>query len=250
MNTKNAEDNRRYKRIYLPSDVYEAPQISNASAEWPRGAKSFLYDISYSGAALSAPREGLLTIESGQIMPLKLSLGDQASFSAHVKVIRVTSEIVGVNFEELPTDGHRAIEKFLQIKLIGAYMRLVDPKLYSPEQTFHFWYHGPKDTNIFIWTLHEALEKFSIELDFEVLFWNRGRFSLGHSHPTLRRLTEDYTYFINFESPQKPFENNGSVPQKFFDLVSYITPGATETEKDFLTEIVRVLGENLPKKKK
>ena len=65
--------------------------------------------------------------------------------------MRASSNGLALEFVDVPIDARIFIDRLISDRVIGLNMSLVDPKFYSANASFTHWFHGPKDTNLFLW---------------------------------------------------------------------------------------------------
>jgi hypothetical protein len=68
----------------------------------------------------------------------------------------------------------------------------VDPSLFQQTQNFQYWFHGPNDTNVFVWVNGERIKKAIVELNHQILTWDQGELSQGKTRGDLNSAVEDY----------------------------------------------------------
>jgi hypothetical protein len=191
------KDQRRFPRVFLQNaDVFRA--LVGAKLIWSADVTTDLLDLSYTGAAAVQPPAR--HFEKGQALSLDFSFAGQAPVKVNAKVVRSDGKIVGLQFSELEAPARLAFENFLNDNLLGLNLRQVDPKLFSQSQDFTNWYHGPKDTNVFIWTLNGSLTKAIVEIDHLILVWNQGVLKQGKSRSDLSSAIDDYYSPVLYES--------------------------------------------------
>ncbi len=149
-------------------------EIVGAKATWPDGQSVEIFDLSYSGASMRKP--DALLFEKGKRLSLRLEIAGYSFFSQPCELVRSDEKMVAVRFQKLDTVALKIFDEFLNDKLLGLHMALVNPKFYGENQTFKYWFHGPRDTNVFLWVDGEKLSQASIELDEQFLEWNGLKF--------------------------------------------------------------------------
>lgn len=145
---KNHEQ-RRFPRVNIATDIAEARGELAAQVTWPNLEMSWVSDLSYKGMA--ARRPGLFPFAAQQIVDLHMALGVSPSFKVRAKIVWFNLEMVGLQFDNLPPEGHIAMTEYLDAKLLGQSLRQVQASLIDPGNTFDFWLQGPGDTGVFVW---------------------------------------------------------------------------------------------------
>jgi hypothetical protein len=149
-----------------------------------------VYDLSYSGAALvRTPRVDPL---QGDHISVDVHLSGQPEFSVTGEVVRVTEKIVAITFGPMATEARTALERFLHAKMIGLHVRPIDPKYFARPGSATHWFHGPNNTNIFLWYEHTKLVRASVEVGSDFLNWQNGQFTEGQSSQFLDYENDDY----------------------------------------------------------
>lgn len=196
--SKENSNSRRYPRIFLTKGIQEFDRIIGIDVKWPEGITTGVLDISYIGAALIKSSKAEEKFSKGDLVELLFSFTDgpqNVPFDA--EVIREDEKTRAVYFPELSIQARQALEIFLKQKLVGLNTRLVDPKYYIKEQGFNFWFHGPNQTNVFIWEDNTKIQKATIEMNYEVITFENGSFYHSESKKYLEVPTEDYAYRVN-----------------------------------------------------
>ncbi len=190
-----AENQRRYPRVFLDKSLGDFKEMLGIQVRWPNGDVGGVLDISYIGAALNRPAGLDIPFSQNEQLPLEFLFGNH-SVNINVFLVRKLDHILGVHFPDLSVQAHLEIENFLKDKIIGLNTHYIEPRFYSRTQDFSHWYHGPNDTNVFIWEGHEKILKATIELNHQVLFYGDGEFHTTKASPWTQDPTDDYAYYI------------------------------------------------------
>jgi hypothetical protein len=215
------KEQRRFPRVFL-QNAEAFNSLVGAKAVWPGGQLSEILDLSYTGAAVAGPAPH--EIEKGETVELEFQFAGQKSARAQSKVIRNDGKIIGVQFSELDPRSRLSFENFMNDNLLGLNLRQVDPGLFSQNQDFTHWFHGPKDTNVFVWESGRSLQKAIVEIDHQILVWNQGVLSQGKSRGDLNSAIDDYYSPVLYES----LRAGESVDQKLLSRVVKILSQAAE----------------------
>jgi len=146
------KDRRKYPRV-----KFGAPSLSFDVLIKDFGP-SMVYDMSFSGAALAQPKENPVG-EDVKDLTVQLQMSGEAEpvgCELACKVIRASSSILALEFANVPAEARLLIDQVISDRVIGLNMNLIDPKHYNPSATFAYWFHGPKDTNLFIWEMESG----------------------------------------------------------------------------------------------
>lgn len=164
---------RKFPRIFLVG-LEDLKELIGARVTWPDRQVVDVFDMSYSGASMKKPDR--LELEPGKELMLLWEIAGSSPFPVPCKLVRGDEKMVAIQFLHLSTDALRIFDEFLNDKLLGRHTALVNPKFYGDNQTFKYWFHGPRDTNVFLWTEGERIDRATVELDGLYLQWDGSRF--------------------------------------------------------------------------
>ncbi len=176
------KDRRKYQRVLVE------PSSKVLSVNLVGFGKTLVFDMSYEGAAFAQPKEKKVNeVDQPVVLHLQTDI-DEATIDA--TSVRVNDEVVAVEFQNISVEARIIIDRVVTDRIVGLNMALIDPKHYSGKADFSFWFHGPKDTNLYLWMLGDNLVKAQMELadatmafeDDMLLFENR---SVQSGVPTL-----------------------------------------------------------------
>lgn len=228
-------DRRRYPRIFLQSaEAFQ--KLIGGQVRWAGGATTDLLDLSYTGAAAGQP--GSLMLEKGQIVGLSFILAGHAPVDVSGRVIRADGQIVGLQFDALSPEARLAFETFLSDNLLGLSLKKVDPSMFRGSQDFNHWYHGPKDTNVFVWMRGPILTKAIVEIDNQILVLDGGKLQQGKSRADLTSAIEDYYSPVLFESVRAGTSPESPLVARVAKVLSQMKDAGTE-----ITLLLRALEE-------
>lgn len=142
-------EKRRYPRVQLNPSLGEVLAILGAQVAWPNEETSDVLDLSYKGAAVRRPGLYPIALESKSMMSVQLGWLDP--FVVEARLAWANLDWVGLEFADLPADGHRAMAEYLDARLTGAKLKPIERALYSGAQDFTAWYQGPSGTHVFVW---------------------------------------------------------------------------------------------------
>lgn len=173
---------RRYPRLFMAHKDEAYSNIVGAKVIWPNGHLSQVLDMSYAGIAVS-PQGILSSIKDGQELQVQLKIGDSDAFALQVKVVRVSAALIGLKIETTSVEGRLKIDQHLKDQIVGHHTRKVSPELLHPSAKSQSWYHGPFDTNIFLWKDDQsAISKVLIEYDNLILSLENGQYDVVRSY--------------------------------------------------------------------
>lgn len=208
---------RRYPRILIGKGLIG--RLSGIDAYWPDGKKTGVVDISYIGASVISHKEPAWDLSKGEKIKLEfhfLESDKRAMFEC--EVVRQDDRCTGFYFPNLSVEARKHLQKYLDSKIVAQNTRFVDPKHYIKEQGFSYWYHGPNQTNIFIWGDKKKIKRCTIELEGQVLSFENGKALESKSADFLFVPTEDYGHQVNNPDEQKPAQ-----AQAIKKIISFLT---------------------------
>ncbi|MBX3021333.1 MAG: PilZ domain-containing protein [Bdellovibrionales bacterium] len=170
----NFREQRRYPRALLKPALAEVIAVLGAQVTWPNDEASDVLDLSYKGAAVRRP--GMFPVAVQNQMPVQVKLGIDKPFEVFARVAWSNLEWVGLEFNEVPAEGHQAMTDFLDAKLLGAAMRPVEKVLFSASSSFTSWYQGPGGVHVFVWmNSNRLIDRINVDFGTESVFFERGQ---------------------------------------------------------------------------
>ena len=170
-------EKRKFPRVDLNNLPADIKRMIGASVVWPWNETTSVIDLSHNGAALAVPKSK--NIAPGEELDLQFVIDGFPKFRVASSIARAGEHIVGIKFLAMDTAARMQFEKFLQSKLIGLSVRLVNPHFYGPSDNFTYWFHGPHDFNVFIWEQAGHVERAMVEMGEDVLLYDGGSFRAG-----------------------------------------------------------------------
>lgn len=172
------EDRRRHPRINIRDEIEKAQALKGAEIEVEGSDKALkVFDMSVSGLAC----EKLENVKEKSIFKAKIRLGELEPQDVSVEVVWSSEKVTGLRFESCEANVKLSIGDFLQDRIVGQYMISVDPKYFADHVDFQVWYHGPNNTNVFIWKVDgkEDVAKVMVAFDGTSLIFEEGEFRAG-----------------------------------------------------------------------
>ena len=175
-----SKDRRKHPRVPVDS-----PKEKGINLQVVDHGPSFFFDMSYKGAALSQPKEKKIT-KAGQLITLDLkSDRDQGQLKA--KVVRFNDKSLAVHFEDVGVTTRVIIDRLVTDRIVGMNMKMMDPKNFGSKSDFDYWFHGPRETNLYLWVKNDFLSKVHFDIasisilyeDDHLIFENREGFQAG-----------------------------------------------------------------------
>jgi len=185
----------RHKRIprnlTAHSDSYFSP-LGGVSFQWSDRSETPVFDLSFGGIAL--PSTGRLqALKVGQIHEGRLKVvGIAEPVPLKVRVITLTSQIIGFAFESMSTEGRLVLDQSVKEALILNSFKSI-PATELPETDRPLaWFHGVFDTNLLLWDVDA--DRFGFE--FENLY-----LSYSHGSVTLTKTTAAHSEAKGYLAP-------------------------------------------------
>lgn len=190
-----------------------------------------VYDISFLGLAFDRAEE----ISEGDELVVFLKLAEAAPFEINAQVVRSTEDKVAVQLIDLSGASHLAIDRFLKDKLVGIQMHLVTKKFYNPNESFDYWFHGPRSTNLLLWSPQGRLERAFFEAGEDVVIYENDHLSYRKSEDEARGRGFSYEYDIEVDKKSDQAPPQGVV-QRFVQIIHQV-----EGHEDILTPFRQIL---------
>jgi len=190
--------------------------LPGITLQWPNRSESVVFDLSFAGLAASTTVTSLVNttriekIKMGHAFDLALKIaGLEDPLPVKLKVVKLTAKVIGFAFDTLSSAGRLVIEQTMKDALICLNLREESTARLHPHLKADSWWHGPFDTNIFVWReADQSLRKLVVEYDNLVWIYDQGEVSIVRS---MAALSEAQGYLPNhFETSfQKMAMGNG-----------------------------------------
>ncbi|GEM_PF-3060573 len=170
---------RKFVRISTQVEHGLAQVFVGAQLKWSNGETSKVFDLSYKGAAVGRPKG--LDLKACHFYSVEIVFSEGESLEVRTEVMWFDDHVVGLFFDQMGAQDHSRLTAFLKDKLIGANLRLVDPKFYKSTHTFTHWYQGPGEVQVQIWqdTENDSVQRLEIHRDGSSFTYNQGMISVG-----------------------------------------------------------------------
>lgn len=175
MSTDN-EEKRKFRRVQVQS---LGASLSGLTVQMKGTGLVELYDISYGGAAFSQPEHQRVSL-TGEMVELDFFLNGQKAQNLTGKVVRLTQEMFAVEFIDASAETKSFVDRLITNRMVGLNMNLIDPQFYRGKESFAYWFHGPKNTNLFLWENQTHLSKASLDMFDVALHWENGLFQIDN----------------------------------------------------------------------
>lgn len=218
LNNDNVLMAKRYPRVFITSRMKESEFLKNAQVVWPSGFASQIYDFGRTCITVYFPMRLNMQLSKGEFIKLGFRLGAH-ELTSDCRVVRSETRLLVVEPMRLAVSQAAKVDAFFNPQYIAEHLYEVPSKDFAPEQTFQKWYHGPMDTNLYVWQDIDGIKRVSLELKDKVYCWTVEGFFSGPSRDTLSYPTEDYAYFTNFLSPIEPVDANSKDVKTFLEFI-------------------------------
>lgn len=169
---------KKTPRLFLNPRAPVNEPLIGVSWMWPDRSRSPVFDISLAGMLVSA--KGYIgKLKLGEQFESRLDLDDKgASIQVKVRVEKISADSLSLAFESLSADRRLVIEQNLKDRiLIQNFKKMKDTSGLAPQLQGAEWFHGPFDTNFFMWQLNPgySLEKAIVEYDHLLVIFEEGK---------------------------------------------------------------------------
>ncbi len=170
-------DNRRFARVITASKSDSLQSVESLNLTWETGERLKIFDISYGGIACQKPTKQNVT--SGDLKTLQIHFARQQDIIFPAEVVWVGEEFVGLNFEPLNVQARKALNDFLDTRLLGVGLRLIDKKYYSEGLTCQRWFQGTHGVNVYIWEEEDKIKACEVEVEEYTVEFNLSKSATG-----------------------------------------------------------------------
>ncbi len=174
--SERTDERRKFRRVTIQN---VGASISGLSVQLVGVGDIELVDLGYGGAAFSQPEQGRVSL-TGEIVHLDFFINGQKSQNLSGKVVRLTDEVFAVEFIDSSKKTKAFVDKLITNRMVGVNMNLIDPQFYRGKESFSYWFHGPKSTNLFLWEENGQLHKASMDFADVALHWDGTQFHIDH----------------------------------------------------------------------
>ena len=227
-------ERRRYPRMFLIGAA-ELRAIIGAEIRWNDSRISRVVDLSFLGAAVENPKS--LDLHRDQIVEIDLMLKGQDPLRVVGRVVRADEKVIALEFAALPLTARRGLALFLNDQTLGFHLRPVNPLFFDKHQNFSQWFHGPNDTNLFIWREGSKIVRAVFEAYNEVLFFEGQDLYVGKSRDHLELPTEDYAYNVLNDAARAPLIPGAPIEERAREILAQAQQRHPE-----LKELLEILG--------
>lgn len=164
---------RRFPRVRMSQTMSNVTAALAAQLTWPNHEISEIQDLAYKGC--SASRPGMFEIKGHEIVDVEIELGGEPKFQVKARVVWNSHDWIGMEFLNIPAEGHAAMTEFLDAKLVGSVMKKVETVFVGPGQSFTHWFQGTGVTHVFVWTNSAKLiDRVTVDMGGKIVEFKRG----------------------------------------------------------------------------
>ncbi len=215
---------RRYPRIVIPHEKADLHTIIGINAQIPSGEKVPVLDLSYNGAAiLKVPHREIEKI--GTELPLQFFFEGHLLKPVKTEVVRTSDSAVGLRFAAMPPETRVDFDKMMNDKMLGLNTHRVRTDLLnSKDRRYNLthWYHGPKDTNIFIWMIEDQMVKFMIEVDYQMIDFEKGEMQFAQTLPETEFFRDGYSGYAEVRASSNVSFSQTDLMKRAINILSHI----------------------------
>jgi hypothetical protein len=214
---------RRYPRIVIPTEKTDLHTIVGINAQVPSGEKVPVLDLSYNGAAIVRP--GKHTEKIGTNIPLQFVFENHMLKPVQAEIVRTSDSAVGLRFGEMSPQTRLDFDKMMSDKMLGLNTHRVRTDLLNSRDRRHnlsHWYHGPKDTNIFVWMWENKLLRFKIEVDYQLIEFEEGNLSFTQTLPETEFFRDGYSGYAEVRSSSNVSFSQTDLLKRAVNILSHI----------------------------
>ncbi len=169
---------KKTPRIFLNPKSLEKTPMPGVSWMWPDRSRSSVYNLSLAGMLVSA--KGYVgKLKTGEQFESRLDLDEKGtSIQVKVRVEKISATTLSLSFESLSADRRLIIEQGLRDRILIQNLKKMDDVSGLPLQMQTAqWFHGPFDTNFFLWQLNPgySMEKAIVEYDNLICVFEEGK---------------------------------------------------------------------------
>jgi hypothetical protein len=224
-------ERRQFERIPVALDWGEVQPLLGALIHWPNHETSPVFDMSYFG--LAAGRPALFKAEPNQSHSVQLELGKEPLLPVQARIAWCKDKLVGLELKPLNIVARQVFDEFFEDRLIGKNLRRIDRRYYAAGSDFSVWYHGPLDTNVFLWQENgsDEVRRAEIELDGRILIFDGQQIISGGASP---------------RTSLEPVEENELILEKSLPLVKRVMSILSQVDeprgpmRSFLIQLAKV----------
>lgn len=174
---------KKYPRLFLAhqDDLYRAlPEVLIILPD-----NTYVPVLGLSLAGIAIPASGLMgKYKVGQFFDAKIKIfNNPTHLEVKVQVLKITAHMIGLVFDILATDGRLKLDQPQKDQLVINNLRHMPTKDLQQSLQADVWYHGPFDTNVFIWKKAGSphINKMIVEYDNILWIYNEGKIDIQKS---------------------------------------------------------------------
>lgn len=169
---------KKTPRIFLNPQAPANEPLPGVSWMWPDRSRSQVFDLSLAGMLVSS--KGYVgKLKLNEQFDSRLDLDEKGtSIQVKVRVEKISADLLSLSFESLSADRRLIIEQGLKDRILIQNLKKMKATAGLPAQMQGAdWFHGPFDTNFFLWQLNPgySLEKAIVEYDHLLVLFEEGK---------------------------------------------------------------------------
>lgn len=176
MSSDVGEEKRKYRRVQVQT---LGATLSGLEVQIAGLGTVELYDIGYGGAAFAQPSGGARFL-AGETIAIDFFLNGIKTQNINGRIVRLADTMFAVEFIDATKDTKMFVDKLITSRMVGLNMNLIDPQYYRDKETFSYWFHGPKGTNLFLWEDQNKLQRATLDLPDLAILWADGMFQIDN----------------------------------------------------------------------
>lgn len=217
-------DKRKFIRIITKAKEGQLEPIEHVYLYWSIGERVPIYDISYGGVACQASSRELINNGEMKAFEVEFPTGRRTKFVAHVVWAR--EGWVGLNFENLSVEARRNLNQFLDNKILGFSLRLIDRQYYAESMNCQYWYQGDFGINLYLWERDEKIVRGEVEFDDSIVSFDSQGIKWSRSLETLNDLDLNKDLIV-----KKAIDILSQVAVKEIQVQDFLRPILTQLKK-------------------
>lgn len=207
---KNQQEKRRYQRLSIHD-----PALIPVELHWEGGETLAVFDLSHKGAAVAEPNA---EAQQGDLLDVDMQVGPDKIGPLTVRVAWKKKGVWGLEFHRITGSARLTLNSFLEHKLIGANLKAVDRRYFSPDLDCQHWFHGPSETDLFLWMMSNGESEWIARAIFELpelrVIYNKG--SWTREEKRAREFDDELTP-LPARQPTQPLR------ERLIDLLTQLT---------------------------
>jgi hypothetical protein len=143
---------KRLPRLLLVQEKQKNTEpLRGLALIWPDRSESMIFDISFAGLSVSSANL-MGKLKLGEFIEPRIRIsGMPETLKLKLKVVSQSAQNLGLAFDATTVEGKLTLEQGLKDLIILEHFRKMNFEPHPFAQGLRTWFHGPFDTNIFIY---------------------------------------------------------------------------------------------------